>query len=183
MSQILFNERPLIITDLETTGLDPAKNDIIEIGALSVSPKTLDVIDTFEVKVQMERPWNATSFALELNGYNPAEWENAVTLQQAMKVFAAFAATGVLLAQNVTFEYGFLREAFRKTGIADSMDYHRLDLPSMVWFMNPYAESLKLTNTAISFGLGPEPTPHRAINGAKFALEVLRKLRQLKEGY
>ena len=36
-------------------------------------------------------------------------------------------------AHNATFDWGFMNEAFRKTGIKDEMDYHRLDILSIAW--------------------------------------------------
>ncbi len=41
--------------DLETTGLDPSRHDIIEIGIVRVDARTLEVLDEYEVLVAPER--------------------------------------------------------------------------------------------------------------------------------
>ena len=42
---------PLVFLDIETTGLDPMANDIIEVAAMRVDPRTLSVEAWFETRV------------------------------------------------------------------------------------------------------------------------------------
>jgi|GEM_PF-6733439 DNA polymerase III alpha subunit (gram-positive type) len=59
--------QPLIITDIETGGLDFRIHDIIEIGALKVDSVTLNEIDIFEQRIRPKRPM--TKEAMDINGY------------------------------------------------------------------------------------------------------------------
>lgn len=172
----MFSRRPLLIVDVETTGLDPTIHDVIEIGAIKVDQQTLQECGRFSTKIQ---PWfihEPSQEALLVNGYRREDWIESITLHQAMRSFALFAQAGILGAWNVTFEYGFLKESFKRTGIADTMDYHRIDIPSIVWSKMRGLEKFSLSDVAEELGLGLEPEPHQAITGAQYELEVLRKL-------
>jgi DNA polymerase III alpha subunit (gram-positive type) len=173
-----FNERPLIVIDVETTGLDPQLDDLIEIGAIKLDQKTLEEVGSFERKVRLQHPERIAPEAIAINGYTEEGWLEAVALETAMGEFAPFAADGVFVAHNVCFDYGFVAESFRRSGVKDTMDYHRIDLPSIAWSRFPDRTKLNLSEIARDLGIGAEPTPHRALTGARWATAVLRKLRE-----
>src|SRR3990167_388927 len=126
-------ERPIAITDVETTGLDPTIHEIVEVGLFVINQQTLEVLDTFDVKVRPEHIETADEFALKLNGYNDADWQNALTLQEAMTLYGEKTKDAIFCAHNVTFDWSFILKAFKETGIKNLMDYHRVDLFTMAW--------------------------------------------------
>lgn len=171
-------ERPIAITDVETTGLDPTIQEIVEIGLVLVSQQTLEIIDTLDVKVQPEHPETATEFALKLNGYNATDWQNALTLQAAMSLYSEKTKDAIFCAHNVTFDWSFILEAFKKTGVKNLMDYHRVDLFTMAWMKlrNSGLEKFNMNEVAKHLGIPEEPMPHRAINGTMTAYEIYKRL-------
>ena len=171
-----FNERPIIITDVETTGLDPRYHEIIEIGAIKVDAD-LNEIGCFDLKVKPIFIERAEPKALEVNGYNEADWVDAVSYYEAAKAFRIFSAEGILAAWNITFEYTFLDQMFRDTRVQNLMDYHRIDLPSIAWASIPGLKKIGLDSVGEYFGLKPEQKPHSGIRGAVYELQVLRCLR------
>ncbi len=173
-----FLKRPIAITDLEMTGLDPAQHEIIEMGLVLVGQPNLEVIDTLDLKVHPEHPETAEPEALKVNGYRPEDWQDAVPLTEALEQYAAKTAGAVFAAYNITYDWGFLERAFKKTGVKHTMDYHRIDIPSIAWaFMRQRGvQHVRLSVLSRYFGLHEEPLPHRAINGAMAAYEVLKKL-------
>ena len=176
-----FNERPLIIVDLETSGLIAGKHEILEIGAIRVNQQTLEDEGRLEHKISMQHPELAEPKALEVNGYRPEDWVSSIPLYTMMERFSRFAKDGALFSQCIAFEASFLKAAGEQTGypLDSFMDYHYLDLSSINWFLNPKRESLSLKNICIELGIDPEPSIHRAINGAEKAVQILRKLRGL----
>lgn len=96
-----------------------------------------------------------------------------------MKIYSAKTKGGIFLNHNVFFDYSFAQEAFAKTGIKNLMDYHQLDLFTVAWGRKDQFKNLRkfrLRDLCQYFHIVEEPMPHRAINGAWKAHEVLRKL-------
>lgn len=71
----LITKRPLVITDLETTGLNPKVHEITEIGLIVVEQKSLNILDIFEHKIKTVHIETAIEFALKHSGYNEKDWE------------------------------------------------------------------------------------------------------------
>lgn len=172
-----FKDRPLAITDLETTGDVPGVHEIIEIGLVVCHPETFEILDTLNVKVKPQHIENAIPKALERNGYKEENWTNAGSLKEAMEIYSKKTEGGVFYAYNVTFDWGFILEAFKQTGIKDGMDFHRFDIMSMAFgkFKNA-SGGVSLNNASKLLGIPEEPMPHNALNGAMQAYEVLKKL-------
>lgn len=173
-------ERPLAITDIETTGLDPIGHEIIELGLVLVDQKTLSILTQWSVKIKPEHIDTATEEALNVNGYTKALWEDAYAPKMAMKVYAKKTKDAIFVSHNVTFDWSFVYEAFTKHDVESLMDYHRLDLFSIAWGLKPKGLlKYNLVGLCEYFGIEKESDPHKAINGALKAHEVLKKLRSL----
>jgi len=174
-----YLQRPLAITDTETTGLDAQLHEIIEIGLLVVDQKTFKIIDKFEVKIKPTHIKTAVKKALEVNGYNEKDWHKAWDLKEAMETYSEKSKGAIFFAQNSYSDWAFINEAFKKTGVEDLTDYHRIDLFSLGWSKAGKLFGFKkfsLASMCKYFGIEPEPLPHRAMNGARKELEVLKKL-------
>lgn len=174
-------ERPLAITDYETTGLDPDEHEIIEIGLVVIDQSTLETISELDIKVRPTRIETASSRSLEINGYAEEDWQGACSLYEAMQQYASHVGDAMLLAHNMGFEWSFTRAAFKTTSVADPMDYHRCDAFTNAFESLRYSglEKFNLVKVAEFLGIEPEPMPHRAINGARQAVDVYRTLREL----
>ncbi len=179
-----FFKRPIAMTDVETTGLDVRRHEIIEIGLVVVDQKTFEVLDTLDVKVIPSHIETASPQSSLVTGYRPDHWEGAVSLKEAMTQYAAKTRGALFASWNITFDWQFVEEAFRLTGVRDGTDYHRLDVPSIAWmfFRDRGLETFRLEKVCEFFGIPPEPSPHRGINGAMKAYEVLRRIVNMEKG-
>ena len=177
MAKEIF-KRPIAITDVETTGLDAVKHEIVEIGLVLIDQETGGVIDTLDIKVKPEHIETADEVALKLNGYNEADWQDAITLVEAISLYGETAKDAIFCSHNVTFDWSFILEAFKKAGLKSTLDYHRLDLFTLIWLKTKGSniESFSLSRVAQFLGLTEEPLPHRAINGARTAHEIFMKI-------
>ncbi|MEK7477748.1 MAG: 3'-5' exonuclease, partial [Patescibacteria group bacterium] len=124
----------LAFIDLETTGLDPVKHEIIEIGCILARQvgregqgPAIEVIEEFDLRVKPEHLETSDPESLRINGYNEMDWLFAVDLGSAMKAVSDKTDGAILVAQNVAFDWLFLEKAFVKTSVPNKMDYHRLD--------------------------------------------------------
>lgn len=177
-----LNEAPIAFTDLEFTGDVFSLHEIVEIGLVVVDQKNFKVLDELSVKVKPEHIETGLPVALAANGYNEEDWKKAISLKDAITQYADKTDGAIFCAYNATIDWGFMNEAFLRTGVGDKMDYHRLDVLSMAWakLRDKDCMGWRLHQMAEYFGLPQEPSPHRAINGAKLALEVYKKLLNLQ---
>jgi DNA polymerase-3 subunit epsilon len=72
--------------DIETTGLNLLKNEIIEIGCV-LTTQNLEVIEEFELKIKPERIEDADPVALKVNHYSEKDWEAALDYKEAINIF------------------------------------------------------------------------------------------------
>lgn len=180
MAKALDNlrEAKLAFVDLETTGDIFAIHEIIEIGLVVVDQKSLEVVDELNIKVRPENIENAVPAALVKNGYKEEDWLDAISLREAVEKFAEKTEGSIFFAYNATFDWGFMNQAFHKTGVQDNMDYHRFDVLSMAFLKLKDKDIARWSLATLSkyLGVAEEPLPHRAINGARTAFEVYKKL-------
>ena len=168
----------LAFVDLETTGLDPLKHEIIEIGMVVVDDSDFTIIDQVNIKVKPEHPELGEPAAFKVNGYSEEEWDDAMTLHQAMIHLSEHADKATFLAYNATFDWAFIHVALEKTGHANPFHYHRIDVLSVAWARIPHdkMQSWALKACCAYLHIPREPQIHRALNGAMCAYQVYREL-------
>ncbi len=170
-----FAERPLAITDIETTGLDATVHEIVELAVLIVDQQSLKVRDQYGVRIKPVRIHTAAARALDVCGYTPGAWRTAVDLETGLAAYAQMAANGIFVSYNTFLAYSFLDAGFKQTGVEDPTDYHRLDLFSLAWSrLGPGPANLD--SICKRLNIVPEPKPHHAMDGALKQLDVLRAL-------
>ena len=108
-----LNHATYVSFDLETTGLNPRYDEIIEIGA--VKYKDSQIVDTFQTFVNPKR--RISKFTTELCGITDEDVIGAPLLEEVAANFRKFVGDGVLVAHNASFDYNFINEAFRKRHI------------------------------------------------------------------
>lgn len=123
-----LNERAIAMTDLETSGDVFGLHEILEIGLVVFDQNNFEILDTLNVKIKPLHIENAVPAALERNGFREENWDDAVSLKEGIEQYVQKTKGCIFCAYNATFDWGFMNEAFRKTGVKDLMDYHRIDL-------------------------------------------------------
>jgi DNA polymerase III subunit epsilon len=105
-----------VIFDLETTGLDATKHEIIEIGAIRVN-RDSSRHDTFQALVKPTR--KLPKKIVELTGITQQMLDaEADGLAEAMKGFATFAGDLRLVSFNAEFDMAFLQAATDSCGMS-----------------------------------------------------------------
>lgn len=103
-----------VVIDLETTGLRERTDEIIEIAALLV-------IDGIEIDSmsRLIRPNRIIPETIEkLTGItNSICEEQGVGLEKAINDLKSFVGNEILVCHNVIFDFAFLEQAFKRTGI------------------------------------------------------------------
>ncbi|MFA5791519.1 MAG: 3'-5' exonuclease [Candidatus Paceibacterota bacterium] len=166
--------------DIETTGLNFIKNEIIEIGCVLTTP-TLEVIEEFELKIKPERIDNADPVALKVNHYDPILWERAYSLEKAIKIFLKKVKGCIMVGQNVAFDSGFLEYVFNKIEMENTMHYHKLDTISIAWaklHKKTDIEHFSLREMCKYFDI-ENKNAHTALSDARATFELYKKLMNL----
>src|SRR3989344_5691524 len=96
--------------DIETTGLNLIKHEIVEIGCVLTTPE-LEIIGEFELKIKPERLDDADPVSLKISHYEPEKWADALPLEEAIKIFAEKVQGAIMVWHNVAFDAGFLESA------------------------------------------------------------------------
>lgn len=183
-----MKKRNLAFIDLETTGLNPTRQEIIEIGCVVVEQvpqpgrgAKLEVVNEFESKVKPEHLEFAEPEALRINSYNDADWLFAVTLEQAMKVLVEKTEGAIMISHNITFDWAFLQYAFVKTKLQNKMSPVHLDLMSMAFAKLYHDEKVQRFNLKALgdyFGIQNEKA-HTAMADIKTSIEIYKKLLEI----
>ncbi|MEK7576646.1 MAG: 3'-5' exonuclease [Patescibacteria group bacterium] len=173
----------IAITDFEFTGLDPTLHEIIEVGVIVVGGETMNEITRFESKIKPEHLENASGESLAIAGYVEKDWENALTLHDALTKYLEVTKDCIFAAWCSPYDWIFLLEAFKKTGIKNPFGHRSIDLFTVAHEKLKNKEDitgLGLSSLCTYFGIPKEPIPHRAINGAQSAFDIYKKLRELQ---
>lgn len=162
-----FLPEQFIVFDLETTGLSPYENEIIEIGAIKVN-RNSNHHDAFQalVKPKKKIPQRATA----VNGITQAmvDKEGRI-LAEVLPEFIAFIGDHRLIAFNADFDMGFINAAAADHGHIINNKYScALKMARKAW---PGLKSYKLENLAKAGGLSATGN-HRALKDCELATTV-----------
>jgi|HubBroStandDraft_6_1064221.scaffolds.fasta_scaffold00053_12 ATP-dependent DNA helicase DinG len=158
----------LVAFDLETTGLSPRSDRILEIGAVRYDG-ALRPIDELQVVVDPQIP---IPLAIQrLVGLSDDDVVGAPPPAEAVARLAEFCGDAALIAHGGTFDLLFLRgllpEAFGARLIYDTLDLARVLLPTF--------ESHSLPLLSRRLGISHE-RPHRALSDARATGDLFRIL-------
>lgn len=174
----------ILVVDLETTGLDPRSDAIVEIAACLLAPKTLTEVGWFHSVVRTDVRMDAR--AASVHGVSLDDLADAPPLASVIKDFAGFAPNQVILAgHNVSFDVAFLRAAYEQTNHRFEFDYHLLDIWSIAFFILG-AEGVSLQSYSLDalcslFGI-KRGQRHRALEDARASAAILRHLYMVERG-
>jgi DNA polymerase-3 subunit alpha (Gram-positive type) len=157
-----------VVFDIETTGLNPTKDGITEIGAVKIEDgKIVDTFSTF-VDPGMPIPEHIT----KLTGITDAMVAGAPGISQAVGDFLDFAGGLPVVAHNASFDTGFIRYRARQCGremnnvIVDTLQLSRKLFPEL--------NRHKLDIVAKHLGVSLK-NHHRAVDDAHAAAEIFIK--------
>lgn len=171
----------LAFVDLETTGTNSFKHEIVEIGCLIAKQNEKGewiMTEEFEFKVKPEHIETAEQEALRVNGYNEADWMFAHSLQEALTVLSQKCEGCVMVAQNVSFDYSFLSYAFGQKGVKDPFYYAKLDTIPLAYMRFRKDETMNnftLRELCERLGIKNEKA-HTALADVRATFEVFKKL-------
>ena len=154
--------------DLETTGLDPGRDRVIEVGAVAFTPD--GVTASMERLVDPGR--SVPEPVLRLTGIKQEELRGAASEESALAELGDFLRGRQPVGHGARLDVDFLVAAghWDETAeILDTLDVARILLPAAA------SHSLPLLATELGFG---QPRPHRALDDADATRQLLLRLRE-----
>ena len=146
----------IVALDIETTGLDPYSDAIIEIGAVRFNGHRVEA--EWSTLINPRRP--IPPFVIQLTGINNEMVRNAPTLASVLHDLVDFVGDAPVLGHNVRFDLSFLQ---RQNILLDN---EVLDTYEMAAVLLPTASRYNLGALGKSLGI-LLPASHRALDDAR----------------
>lgn len=166
---------PTIIFDVETTGLDPARHEIIELGAFKVAQGAVQ--DQFHALIRAEQP--LPEVITKITGITDETLKDALPIAAVLPDFLAFLGDRLLVAHNIDFDFPFLNfqvNRLFKKGVENEKEC-TLQLSRALL---PHIANHKLHTVAASLHV-PLSERHRALGDAETTVGVWHALLKLLE--
>lgn len=111
-------ERPDFIADytmldIETTGLNPYRDHVTELGAVKV--RNNEIVDQYSQLVVYPRSNRIPSFITKLNGITEEQLiDKGIPVKEVITAFRKFIGTDTIIGYNVNFDLNFLYDLTKK---------------------------------------------------------------------
>jgi len=153
-----------VIIDLETTGLDLNRDEIIEIAGVKVSRGA--VVEEFSTFVSCSRPLSAE--ISDLTGITNEMLIGQPTIEEILDDFTDFVKGCELVAHNAEFDSSFLHKYWPDERVW-------LDTIVLAQIAFPTEPSYSMTNLVVSLGIENKQA-HRAISDARAEAELFLRI-------
>lgn len=161
------------VIDVETTGLDPLSDDIIEIAALHVAEGK--PVREFSQLIRIERPLPST--IVHLTGITDTDLrENGHPLEQVLADLTLFIGDTPLISHNAAFDQRFLTAACQRVGCA-ILRNHFIDTLALARRKIMGVPNYKLTTLAAHLSITVQH-PHRALADCHATHLIFSKLNE-----
>ena len=114
---LIFN-KPLVVLDIETTGVNPSKDEIIELYMLKVINNK--IIDEYHSKFKINK--NIPLFISKLTGIYNWHLKNSPEIESELNNINTFLENTIVVGHNLSFDISFLKNAFEKNKIEISFN-------------------------------------------------------------
>jgi len=130
--ELLLSQLEFVAIDIETTGLMPARDEIIQIAAFRF--KGNEVVDSY---VSFVKPkGKVPKFIEQLTHISPEELKLSPPLKEVLKEFCDFIGNTPLVGHNINFDLSFINQSLVENGsfplinvFWDTMEIARMYLP------------------------------------------------------
>lgn len=152
--------------DFETTGLNPATDRIIELGAVKF--RGSDIVGEYQALVDPEIPLE--SGASEITGITAQMIAGQPKVREVLPQFLDFLGDSILVAHNAGFDIAFLRSALQTTDL-EPVKNPLIDTQILAQKAYPRQKSYSLQNMVEFLGLPPN-NAHRALDDAVMCMKL-----------
>lgn len=177
----------VVITDTETSGLEPGHHEVIEIASI-LTDMNLEEKERYHIKVPMQHPERAEKRALEINKYDPVIWEKEgrpfYYWMDWIKKKSGYGRCLIFAGHNAQFDYRMIREGYYKPqGIFCNLSYWNFDTMGLAGILEmagmvSFPDGYKLENVCKALGVKLD-NAHNAMADCEATYGVLKKMIEL----
>lgn len=179
--------RDLVVFDIESTDLNIATGEVIQIAALLLDKDTLEEKARFSSYVKPKQWDNWLPEAMAVNKISKEVLVSAPGIEDVLAQFEQVfpSDTTLLTAYNSWFDFAWIRQSYERLGKHAPFEFHSFDiwaLAYLYWCQEPRTGNPK---KPIGFGLSDMATLlditttgnyHDAITDVEVEAEILRRL-------
>ncbi|MFW6097164.1 MAG: helicase C-terminal domain-containing protein [Chloroflexota bacterium] len=157
-----------VAVDVETTGLDPYEDAVIEVAAVMLTAD--EIVDEWSSLVDPLR--EIPPFITRLTGITDDMVQGAPTLRSLRNKLRRQVGDNVIIGHNVSFDMRFLEHAYIGAG------HHRMDTLTLATILLPRAGhySLNELSRTLKLDRGARDKGHRALADARNAARLFQEL-------
>lgn len=167
----MFLPEKIAFVDIETTGLSVTRDRVIEVGILRVENNSL--VSSYQTVLNPEIHISPTIFGM--TGITADEIEKAPAFYEVHENIQELLQDCVFVAHNVRFDYGFLRNEFRRLGITFASKH--FCTVKLFRALYPSQRRHNLDSVIDMFGLQCERR-HRAFDDAKVLFDFYQRIQK-----
>jgi len=157
-----------VVVDLETTGLDMERSEIIEIGAVKIINGK--EVSTYQTLIKPKR--GISKISEKITGISGEMLKDKPSIEEVLPEFIDFLGNAIVVAHNANFDYRFLRTCIKKVlgkdlknPYIDTLSLSRALLTMSSYSLDKVASKLKLGGF----------THHRAMDDAAITAKIFIK--------
>lgn len=174
----------IVAVDVETTGLDPAAHEVIDVHAVLVDSKSLRPLAEAGGRCPLLRPEAASPQALAVNGYSPEAWQATARplVELLPEVLELVGRANAWLGSNPQFDVDFVSAAFATIGCSFTWAGRLIDTAVVArerGVRGPGRRPHSLDALCEHFDVRDLGEAHTARADCLRALEVYRRLREV----
>ncbi|CAA9580300.1 MAG: Excinuclease ABC subunit C [uncultured Thermomicrobiales bacterium] len=162
--------REFVAVDVETTGLKPTTQRVIEIAAV----RFRDGVETGRFETLLNPGRRIPKFIVELTRITDTDVAEAPPFEEIAELFLEFLGPSLVVGHNVRFDLGFLDQELRRAG-RPGLTNERVDTIGLATRFLPEVRKPSLDKVALACGLNPRKI-HRAGVDAELTGQVAIRL-------
>jgi DNA polymerase III subunit epsilon len=166
-------ERPYLALDFETTGLDPARDRVVEVGALrfrSLGESARTYVEEGALASLVKPGIHIPAEVVAIHGIRDADVAFSGPFSDIAPLILALAEGATIVAHNAPFDLSFLKAELRRAGLPEAAN-PVLDSRLVAKAAFPGRPSYRLVDLAAFLGIDAGRS-HRALDDARTCMEL-----------
>jgi DNA polymerase III alpha subunit (gram-positive type) len=170
--------RDILLLDMETTGINPEKDFVLQLSAVLLDRDNLLEVNNFNSYIRHPFSQTTNDKIVQTLGITKEAWFKAPNLKEAITSFNSRFSYNLTIASQNIINVNFLQAAYTKTGLAYEFDYHIFELWTFeyLFLCRQNIKKIPTASTVASFFNLKKEKEHDAFVNCRYLADIFRKL-------